>query len=126
MYHWAWNERFCWLSGWVVNFGWTRESRQDAPISFEADFSSKLSFKIEIESEDDDVSETRSHVVWSPKHEEEAEGGGSKFSDSVGDNEAETITFDSVCSSSLRCFLLKERKKDYIARRLSGFIFRLD
>jgi hypothetical protein len=45
------------------------------------------------------------------KHEEEAEGGGSRFSDSADDNEAEIITFDSVCSSSLRCFCWKKERK---------------
>jgi hypothetical protein len=41
-------------------------------VSFEADFVSKLSF-IETEAvrEDDEVSETRTHVVASPEHQEQ-------------------------------------------------------
>ncbi len=41
-------------------------------MSFEADFVSKLSFiETEVVGEDDEVSETRRHVVASPEHKEE-------------------------------------------------------
>jgi len=41
-------------------------------MSFEADFVSKLSFiETEVVREDDEVSETRPHIVASPEHEEE-------------------------------------------------------
>jgi len=42
------------------------------------------------------------------------------------DNEDEIIKFYVVCSSLLRGFLVEERKKDSIVRRLSGLIFNLE
>lgn len=55
------------------------------------------------------MSETISHLVWSPEHEE-AERGEIGFSDSVNDNEDEIIAFDSVCSLLLGGVLVEERK----------------
>ncbi len=83
-------------------------------MSFEADFVSKLSFiGTEVVREDDEMSETRPHVVALPEHKEEE---WSRIWDSDDDEEDdgdkdEVTTFDSVCCWSLRGFLLEERKR---------------
>ncbi len=69
-------------------------------MSFEADFVSKLSFiETEVVREDDEMSETRPHVVASPEYKEEE---WSRIWDSDDGDEDdrdkdEVTTFDSVC-----------------------------
>lgn len=65
-------------------------------------------------------SSDRSQVV-----EEGGDGNRLRDSDDDYEDEDEIITFDSVCSSSLRDFLLGKRKKDSTVQRLSGSIFRV-
>ncbi len=96
-------------------------------MSFEADFVSKLSFiETDVVREDHEVSETRPLVVASPENKEEEWSrfwGSDDGNEDNGDKD-EVKTFDSVCRSLLRGFLLEERKNDFIVPNLSRFVFR--
>jgi hypothetical protein len=76
--------------------------------------------------EDPEVSETRPRVVASTEHKEEEWSRFWESDDGDEDNgdKDEVTTLDSVCCSSLRGFLLKESKKDFIVLNLSRFVFR--
>jgi hypothetical protein len=80
-------------------------------MSFGIDFSWMLEFtQMKYLRDDDEISEGRSNVVWSPKNEEEKYRFWSPDDDKVLVYRIKT--FDSICCSPLHGLLLDERKKD--------------
>jgi len=80
-------------------------------MSFGIDFSWMLGFtQMKSVRDDDEISEARSNVVWSPENEEEKDRFWNSDDDKVLVDRIKT--FDSICCSPLHGLLLDERKKD--------------